>query len=535
MLMLIEAGCHKSEPAQGVAVESEWIELNVAGPGMGPAEIEAQVVQPIEEAMLSTPGLRHVTAEAGEAHARVWLEFEAGQTDAALNDVQARLSSLEPKLPPSIEHPILRRGDTPGSTFVRWAIASDTIDASMMSKLHEELVVRVQQLGGVFDAQTCALQPRVVIELEPERLRAYGIESTDVEAALRVGVADTPSTLDIDGLRRTIIDVQGGTAVTLTEVAAIRYGMRESTCVAASATGLVAAASVNVRDRSAQNAVEHLLDQAAVGFPAGTRLLRFGAADTTIELSVARDRELAEVAESIGSGLVRLAQPWLLEVGIAAEPCVAVGTRVRVSVAGSEPVSLDSFRSIPGVTHVRLLDAASERQLWLLGPDPDVLQEIAAREEARLRALPSMLSVDVYTEAPRAELRIEADRAALAKHGITASEFARQLALIQGELEVAELRDADGVRVPVMLRVGASEDMGAGQVGDVLIHAGTSDVRLDAIADIREAPGPAKMCRYDGQRGLVFVLQAAESNAWTTLAPYVAAALPPGYRWSWVD
>src|SRR5690242_7951568 len=133
VMLLIQAGCHKDVPAaRDVPVESERIELRVAVPGMDSAQIEAEVVQPVEAAVRSTPRLRHVTAEAGDAHARLWLEVDPGQRDAVLTDVRSRLSELASTLPPDLEPPVLRGVDAPGSTFVRFAIESDTIDASMM-------------------------------------------------------------------------------------------------------------------------------------------------------------------------------------------------------------------------------------------------------------------------------------------------------------------------------------------------------------------------------------------------------------------
>src|SRR5690242_13415588 len=90
VMLLIQAGCHKPVPTRDVPVESERIELRVAAPGMDPAQVEAEIVKPVEAAVLSTPGLRHVTAEAGEAHARLWLEVDAAQRDAVLTDVRAR-------------------------------------------------------------------------------------------------------------------------------------------------------------------------------------------------------------------------------------------------------------------------------------------------------------------------------------------------------------------------------------------------------------------------------------------------------------
>jgi Cu/Ag efflux pump CusA len=413
--ILIGLGCHKPDVVTRdvpQVIESERIELRVAALGMDPAQIEALVVRPIEAGVISTPRLRHVTAEAEDAQARLWLEFEPGHRDAVLIDVRARLSELLPTLPPELDPPVVRVVDAPGSTFVRWAIESETIDASMMGKLHEQLVARVEPLSGVLDVQACVPRSRVVIELDPERLRAYGIGSGQIEATLRGGSSDAltlrPTTLDIEGLRRTVVagGPEQGRTVTLGDVAAIRYGVRESTCVAASAAGLVAAASVNVRDQAAAGALEQLLDEFAAQLPAGTRLRRFGAADTTIELSVAPGSELAEVAESIGSGLVRLTQPWLVEVGVETPPCVGAGTRVRLSIAGGEQVSLASFQSIPGVTAVQLLGMPNQRWLWLLGPDTTALHELAWREQTRLRALPSLHAVDLYIEPPQTELRI---------------------------------------------------------------------------------------------------------------------------------
>lgn len=101
------AGCRKpaahDRSVAAAAPVGARVEVQLTAPGLSAAQLEAEVLPPLEAGLRDVANLRHVNAEAAPGRARVELELrELGEARA---DVAARVRALEASLPAFVERP----------------------------------------------------------------------------------------------------------------------------------------------------------------------------------------------------------------------------------------------------------------------------------------------------------------------------------------------------------------------------------------------------------------------------------------------
>jgi len=82
------------------------IYVSMSHDGISPDDAERLLVRPMEKELKSIEGVKEMRANAGEGHASVTLEFEAGFDSAtALQDVRDKVDLAKPKLPAGGKEP----------------------------------------------------------------------------------------------------------------------------------------------------------------------------------------------------------------------------------------------------------------------------------------------------------------------------------------------------------------------------------------------------------------------------------------------
>src|SRR5476651_995803 len=77
-------------------VDFPVLTINATWSGAAPEIMESEVVDKIEEEVISTQGLRDVTSQIQQGQASITLEFEIDRNiDAALTEVQSKLSNVQ--------------------------------------------------------------------------------------------------------------------------------------------------------------------------------------------------------------------------------------------------------------------------------------------------------------------------------------------------------------------------------------------------------------------------------------------------------
>jgi HAE1 family hydrophobic/amphiphilic exporter-1 len=213
-----------------------------------PEEVEELITRVIEEAMSAVPGVEEVTSSSLEGRSVVRVSFTWGtDLDVASNDVRDRLDRITARLPDEAERPILRRFDLASFPILILGASSHLDPVQMRRVIDDEIKYRIERLPGVasLDVQG-GLEREIHVSLSGDKIKALGLSLDQVMAKIRafnvtipagsreVGnlevMVRTPGQFtNLDELRNTVIAVQEGVPVRLSEIAAVEDAWQKVT------------------------------------------------------------------------------------------------------------------------------------------------------------------------------------------------------------------------------------------------------------------------------------------------------------------
>ena len=162
--------------------------IDVAQRGAGPTELETQVTKKIEDAVAGLDNIDEIASTITDGSSNTVIEFDLGtDSDRAVNEVRNAISQIQSDLPSDIEEPIVRKLRFSGGTVVTYAVSSPNRSVEELSNLVDRTIIpellnvkgvgQIDRLGG-FDRE-------IRVDLDPERLQAYGITATEVNDQIR--------------------------------------------------------------------------------------------------------------------------------------------------------------------------------------------------------------------------------------------------------------------------------------------------------------------------------------------------------------
>jgi multidrug efflux pump len=170
-------------------IESSSILITTIYVGASAETIRGFVTTPIERAVSSLTGIDYVESSSVPGLSTVTARLKLNQSSTtALAEVGNRLDQIRSELPLEIESPVVevQRADRPYATFY----VSVTSDAMTPAEVTDYLIRNIQpRLSTIANVQRVGLEgarPQAMrIWLDAERLSAFGLNASDVEAALR--------------------------------------------------------------------------------------------------------------------------------------------------------------------------------------------------------------------------------------------------------------------------------------------------------------------------------------------------------------
>jgi hydrophobe/amphiphile efflux-1 (HAE1) family protein len=199
------------EQMPDITFPGAWFEINY--PGASPEAVEREILRPTEEAVNSVAGVKRIMSRAQEGQGVMNIEFSLDTNmDRAMQEVRDRIAAVQSSYPRDAKAPTLARwnGDN-NQPVVNFALLSRTRSARELSILAENTVSkRVQRVEGVARIDMSGLVQREVrIDLDPTRLRAYGVTPAEIAVALREANNDQPVGLLKDSVQDTLLRVEG--------------------------------------------------------------------------------------------------------------------------------------------------------------------------------------------------------------------------------------------------------------------------------------------------------------------------------------
>jgi hydrophobe/amphiphile efflux-1 (HAE1) family protein len=179
------------------AVDPPSISITTSYPGAAAEVMQAQITEPIEEAINAVSGINTLTSTTRQGVSQISAEFSLDTNlDAAASDVRDQLSRAVRNLPPDSNPPILNKANADSTPIFGLALSSEHRSQLELSAFADSLRERLQTVPGIAGVDQPA-EKRYAMRLwmDPAKLTAYGITPLDVRNALVRENVDLPSGL----------------------------------------------------------------------------------------------------------------------------------------------------------------------------------------------------------------------------------------------------------------------------------------------------------------------------------------------------
>ncbi|MCB9759534.1 MAG: efflux RND transporter permease subunit [Alphaproteobacteria bacterium] len=477
-------------------------------PGASAEEVEAMMVEPMEAALLSLPGLARIAARSEEGQGTVFLDFPPG-TDPfePMGQVMDRVPN---SLPQDADAPLVGVLDE-DRTLEIVAYGLDLLALSAWSEALEDRLYRVPGVSRVVRQGQMELTP--TIRVDPERMVALGVGTDQLLASLGPSAAD-PFLLrvapepDLGQLADVMVV---GTSYRVGDIAELSMSPREGGARVWRDGEPAVRVAVSFMDTTAVEDARAEVRGVLDGLDSPVRVwLPRASEQQALRVISAHEDEVAAVAEALGAAQV-------LTVCVEAAP---MRCEVRHWGAPPEQVEAALATAAPGA-QVYAVPSGSRRALLILaGPDRAALAETADRVVERLRQDPALAEVGPPLPGPGApEMRYTLDRNAAARLGLTTSQLADALRLAGGH----QVPGPGGQELTVQL--GALEDPLAQQL--LLDLNGTPQlVPLRTLAEVELTERPTTLLRWETRPAVVIEVGAKRDQ--DILAAIAEVPLPLG-------
>jgi multidrug efflux pump subunit AcrB len=146
-------------------------------PGAGPGEVQEQVTKPIEEAMMTAPGVQEVQSQSSESLSIVVVMFNLDtNVKQALQDVREKIANVRSQLPDDVQEPSVRNYDPAALPILSISVAAQSAAGApqnIRQTVADDILPRLQRIDGVADATVTGGREREIqVLLDANALKA---------------------------------------------------------------------------------------------------------------------------------------------------------------------------------------------------------------------------------------------------------------------------------------------------------------------------------------------------------------------------
>ncbi|MCL1162808.1 efflux RND transporter permease subunit [Shewanella chilikensis] len=154
-------------------------------PGASASEVESLVVTPLEGILSELPGVDHIESTSRNSQGIVQVQFKVGESkEQSLVKLYDRVMASRAWLPADATTPLVQSVDADDVPIVTFTLASSKYDDYALNRMAERMAERLRSTENVSVVSLRGGQHReITIELEPDRLQAYGVTLGQARAA----------------------------------------------------------------------------------------------------------------------------------------------------------------------------------------------------------------------------------------------------------------------------------------------------------------------------------------------------------------
>jgi multidrug efflux pump len=248
------------------------ISVSAVWEGAAPEVIENDVVEPLEEALSQTEGLRTITSSSRMGSAYITIELELSRNvDLALQDVQTKVSQAARRLPRDMDPPIISKSNPEDQPIMMVSMGGPYPARVISDYIEYGLKEKLQTIPGVGEITTMGARTRNVrVWVDAAQLDEKGLTANDVILALQREHIELPAgrlettgreinvrvlgeALDLETFRHLVVREVNGAPIYLSDVGMVEDGFEDVRRIAR--LNGVPAQGIGIRKQRGANAV----------------------------------------------------------------------------------------------------------------------------------------------------------------------------------------------------------------------------------------------------------------------------------------
>jgi len=178
------------------SVDYPTVQVSANLPGASPQTMASAVATPLEKQLSTIAGVDSMSSVSSLGSVQITIQFTLDRSiDAAAQDVQAAITKASRQLPPNMPTPPTYNKVNPADSPIFFlAMSSPSMPISDVDNYAENLMAeKISTVSGVAQVGVFGAQPYAVrIQVDPNKLAAYGLGIDQVEQAVEAGNVNQP-------------------------------------------------------------------------------------------------------------------------------------------------------------------------------------------------------------------------------------------------------------------------------------------------------------------------------------------------------
>lgn len=176
-------------------VDFPVISVSVTFEGAAPEIMEIDVVDVIEESMLTLEGIRSIQSTAAQERATITVEFDLDRDiDVALQDVQNKIAQVRKQLPEDMDPPVVRKTNPEDQPIMWISLAGEKPRREIMEFARDRIQDQLQTVGGVGEIILGGyIAPSLRVWIDQKKLHALELTVIEVINAIQSEHVEIPA------------------------------------------------------------------------------------------------------------------------------------------------------------------------------------------------------------------------------------------------------------------------------------------------------------------------------------------------------
>lgn len=177
-------------------VDFPVVSISATLEGAAPEVIETDVVDVIEDAVMTVQGVRAVGGSARQGGARIAVEFDLDKDiDVAIQEIQTKLAQAQRRLPEDIEPPVVTKTNPEDQPIIWLSVRSDKFNTKeLMTFVRDHLKDRFSTISGVGEVFLGGyVDPNLRVWISNDKLNRYALTVGDILNTIRNEHTELPA------------------------------------------------------------------------------------------------------------------------------------------------------------------------------------------------------------------------------------------------------------------------------------------------------------------------------------------------------